>query len=57
MVRSALSPDKPKNTGMNKRGDQAAQLLVDVAGQDRRFADQDAGDEGAEHGVHADRRR
>ena len=35
--------------------DQAAQLLVDVPGQDRRFADQHAGDEGAEHGVHADR--
>ena len=39
-----------------QRDDQAAQLLVDVPGQDRRFADQDAGDEGAEHGVDADRR-
>ena len=38
-----------------QRGDQAAQLLVDLPRQDRRFADQDAGDEGAEHGVHADR--
>ena len=47
----------PKNTGMKKRDDQAAQLLVDVPGQDRRFADQDAGDEGAEHGVHADQVR
>ena len=37
--------------------DQAAQLLVDMAGEDRRFADQDAGDEGAEHGVHADQMR
>ena len=34
--------------------DQSAQLLVDVPRQDRRFADQDAGDEGAEHGMHAD---
>ena len=40
-----------------QRGDEPAQLLVDMAGQDRRFADQDAGDEGAEHGVHADRMR
>ncbi len=37
-----------------KRGDQAAQLLVDMAGQDRRFTDQYAGNESAEHGVHAD---
>ena len=38
-----------------ERGDDAAQLLVDMLGQDRRFADQDAGDEGAEHGMNADR--
>ena len=37
-----------------ERGDQAAQLLVDMTGEDRGFADQNAGDEGAEHGVHAD---
>ena len=49
------SPATPKNTGMNSADDQAAQLLVDVPGQDRRLADQDAGDKGAEHGMHADR--
>ena len=31
-------------------------LLVDLPRQDRRLADQDAGDEGAEHGVDADQR-
>ena len=51
------SPARPKNTGMNSAVDQAAQLLVDLPGQDRRLADQNAGDEGAEHGVDADRMR
>ena len=35
--------------------DQPAQLLVDMPGQDRGFADEDAGDEGAEHRVYAER--
>ena len=34
--------------------DQSAQLLVDMLGEDRRFAHQDAGNEGAQHRVHAD---
>ena len=37
-----------------ERGDNAAQLLVDMASEDRRLPDQDAGDEGAEHRMHAD---
>ena len=37
-----------------QRRDQAAQLLLDMPRQDRRSPDQDAGDEGAEHGVDAD---
>ena len=40
-----------------ERGDKPAQLFVDMARQDRGFADEDAGDEGAEHGVHADQVR
>ena len=54
MVRSALKPGNAEEHRREEGRDQAAQLLVDMAGQDRRFADQDAGDEGAEHGVHAD---
>jgi hypothetical protein len=39
----------------HEEGDhQAAQLLVNVPGEDWRLPDQDAGDESAEHGVHAD---
>ena len=47
-------PGQAEEHRHEQRGDQAAELLVDVPGQDRRFADQHAGDEGAEHGVHAD---
>jgi hypothetical protein len=43
-----------EENGRKKCGDQAAQLFVDVARQDRRFADEDAGDKRAEHRVHAD---
>ena len=53
-VRSAVNPAMPKNTGVKNASDNAAQLLVDVFGQDRRFADQNAGDECAEHGMNAD---
>ena len=56
-VRSALKPARAEEHRHEERDDQAAQLLVDVLGQDRRFADQDAGDEGAEHGMHADHMR
>ena len=56
-VRSALRPARPKNTGMNSATMRPRKLLVDMAGEDRRFADQDAGDEGAEHGVDADQLR
>jgi hypothetical protein len=45
---------EPKENRHEQRRDQAAQLLVDMAGEDRRFADQDAGDEGAKHRLHAD---
>ncbi len=40
-----------------ERRNDAAQLFVDMLGEDRRLADQDAGDEGAEHGMHADQHR
>ncbi|MET4767245.1 hypothetical protein ABH970_007617 [Bradyrhizobium ottawaense] len=43
--------------GHEEAGDQPAQALVDLPRQDRGFPDQDAGDEGAEHGVHADQMR
>ena len=35
--------------------DQPAQLLIDMPAQDRRFSDQHAGNEGAQHRVHPDR--
>ena len=57
MVRSALKPGDAEEHRREEGDDQAAQLLVDVAGEDRRFADQNAGDEGAEHGMHADQIR
>jgi hypothetical protein len=51
-----LSPDRPKNRH-EQRDDQAAQLFIDMARQDRRFADENAGDECTEHGVDADQLR
>ena len=56
-VRSVDKPAMPKNTGMKKRENEAAQLLVDVLAQDRRFADQHAGDKRTQYGVHADEMR
>ena len=56
-MRSALKPAMPKKTGAKKAVISAAQLFVDVACEDWGFADQDAGDEGAKHGMHADQMR
>ena len=47
---------EPEEHRHEQGDDQAAQLLVDVPGEDRRLADQNAGHEGAEHGVDADQR-
>ena len=44
----------PKKTGMNSAVMTPRNCALDMVGQDRRFADQHAGDEGAEHGVDAD---
>ena len=57
MVRSALKPSDAEKDRREERRDDAAQLLVDMAGEDRGLADQNAGDEGAEHGMYADRVR
>ena len=44
----------PKKIGANQRGNDAAQLLVDPLGQDRRLTHQHAGDKGAQHRVDPD---
>ncbi|MCP1915286.1 hypothetical protein J2R96_007766 [Bradyrhizobium elkanii] len=48
---------KPEEYRQEQARDQPAQPLVGLPGQDRGFPDQHAGDEGAEHGVHADQMR
>ncbi len=53
----ALKPATRRTHGAKKAGDHAAQLLVDMAGEDWGFADQNAGDEGAQYRVHADKMR
>ena len=50
-------PGQAEEDRHHERGDEAAQLVLDVSRQDRRLADQHAGDERAEHGVDADRLR
>ena len=40
-----------------ERSDKPAQLFVDMPRQDRGFADQNAGNEGTKHGMHADQMR
>ena len=47
----------PKNTGMKNAMMRPRNCSSMCLRQDRRFADQDAGDEGAEHGMHADQVR
>ena len=54
-VEIGAEPSHAEKHRHEQRDDQAAQLLVDMAGQDRRLADQHAGDKGAEHGMDADR--
>ena len=44
-----------KKHGHEKPDDQASELLVNVAGQNRRLPDQNTGDKGAEYGMDADR--
>ena len=48
---------QPEEHRHEERHDEAAQLLLDVACQDGRLADQNARHEGAEHGLHTDRIR
>ena len=50
-------PGQAEEHRHEQRHDEAAKLLVDVPREDRRFADQDAGDKRAEHGVDADQLR
>ncbi len=52
-----VQPGEREEYRHEQRNDEAAELFVDVAGEDRRFADQDAGDEGAEHGIDAEQLR
>src|SRR6516164_9296345 len=55
--RSALSPAIAKKNRHEQCNNQTSQLLVDVLGQDRRFAHQDSCDKSSEHGVNADEMR